>query len=173
MRVLVETNYEASKTLVLKELGASKIALTKARLLKHNHGSHSCIEHCIQNGSENSLEVFVWIFGFVSPYRLSKCIGLPRKQKISVKKIGSKKWNWREMPTILGDNFPGKICRNNSPRNLGAILLKLDPGIGGGGQIFKIWGGGDNLNCRGSLNLILFYRDSIENPQCGDQKPPL
>ena len=35
-RVLVETNFEASKTLFLMAFGASKIVLTKARLLKHD-----------------------------------------------------------------------------------------------------------------------------------------
>ena len=36
----METNLEASKTLLLKAFGASKIALTKARLLKHDFPVH-------------------------------------------------------------------------------------------------------------------------------------
>ena len=43
----------------------------------------------------------------------------------------------------------------------------------GGGKSPKIRGGVKILNFRGSRNLTLFYRDSIENPQFGGQKPKL
>ena len=38
---LVETNFEASTTLFLKHFGASDMALTKARLLKHDFPVHN------------------------------------------------------------------------------------------------------------------------------------
>ena len=38
--VLVETNFEASKALFLKHFGASKLASTKARSLKHDFPVH-------------------------------------------------------------------------------------------------------------------------------------
>ena len=40
---------------------------------------------------------------------LEPFFGLPRKQKIGVKKKGLNMWNWRGMPTILGVNFLGGL----------------------------------------------------------------
>ena len=40
LRVLVETDFEASKTLFLKVFRSLKMALTKARLLKHDFPLH-------------------------------------------------------------------------------------------------------------------------------------
>ena len=51
-------------------------------------------------------------------------------------------------------------------------LLLGDPGIEGV-KSPKIRGGVKILNFRGPLNLTLFYRDSIENPQFGSQKSKL
>ena len=50
-RVLVKTNFEASKkTRFLKAFRASKMALTKARLLKHGFPVHGMVSQDLRSG---------------------------------------------------------------------------------------------------------------------------
>ena len=83
------------------------------------------------------------------------------------------------MTPVAGPRSPKTIDSRESIRRRNASFIMFEQLVGdrdrGGVKSPKIRGGGEVkiLNFRGSRNLTLFYRVSIENPQFGGQKSKL